>query len=676
MKKKTLIISIVAFILLSVIGVFLYFTVEDKTTSLNVIEKKWIDNNKKVLQDISLYTNVPVFSYNGEGYVFDFLSSLEGVTGLEFNKISYVIGNNVKTDYAFMQKNNLESSDILMYTDNYVLVTSSVKLYNKPSEIKNITVGVINNTVDLVSGYLLGSDVTYKTFTDYNTMTSSLGRDVDAIVIPRIQYLNTILDNENYTIAYNINEYKIYYVLHLGNNETLNNILTKYYQKWSSDNGEKAFDSHLLTSYFQASKDSSKNIAKLRSKRYTYGFIANAPYDMMNDNDLVGINNDVIASFAKMSGATIEYKEFNDSKSLIDAFNSNNIDFYFNSNGDTTYDVDVFNTVSPFTEELVVLTKNSNNMVVNSINSLKGYKVGVLKNSRLESYLTNYNIDVVAYNSMSSLMKDSKIAIKVIDSYNYDYYVVKGIKGYHKSYVTRLANDYTYTFRSVSDNKDFINLFNFYLTFTETQLHINSGLAHALNTNSFVIFLKYMGIILSFVLIIGVALFIVFKMKNNKNAKVNLSKEDKLKYIDMLTSLKNRNYLNDNIELWESRDVYPQAVIIVDLNNIAYINDNYGHAEGDAVINEAANILIKNQNPNSEIIRTSGNEFLIYMVSYDEKQVIAYIKKLKKELKEISHGFGAAVGYSIIADAIKTVDDAINEATIDMRNDKEESSKD
>ena len=151
-----------------------------------------------------------------------------------------------------------------------------------------------------------------------------------------------------------------------------------------------------------------------------------------------------------------------------------------------------------------------------------------------------------------------------------------------------------------------------------------------------------------------------------------MKKEDKLKYVDMLTSLKNRNYLNENIELWDASEVYPQSIIIVDLNNIAYINDNYGHQEGDEVIKQAANILINNQMPNSDIIRTNGNEFLIYLVEYDEKQVASYIKKLTKEFKELAHGFGAAIGYSMITDGIKTIDDAVNEATLDMRNNKEE----
>jgi len=167
-------------------------------------------------------------------------------------------------------------------------------------------------------------------------------------------------------------------------------------------------------------------------------------------------------------------------------------------------------------------------------------------------------------------------------------------------------------------------------------------------------------------------LLIVKIVKNSKKQKNGINKENKLKYIDMLTSLKNRNYLNDSIEKWDESGIYPQAIIIVDLNNIAYINDNYGHTEGDSVITEAANILIKNQLEQTEIMRTNGNEFLIYLVEYEEKQIVSYIRKLNKEFKELAHGFGAAIGYSMITDGLKTIDDAINEATLDMRTNKEE----
>ena len=129
--------------------------------------------------------------------------------------------------------------------------------------------------------------------------------------------------------------------------------------------------------------------------------------------------------------------------------------------------------------------------------------------------------------------------------------------------------------------------------------------------------------------------------------------------------------LNYNIKKWEENVIYPQAIVIIDLNNIKYINDNYGHTEGDEVIKKAASILIINQEENTDIVRTDGNEFLVYMVGYDEKKVIEYTRKLSKEFKNLPHEFGATLGYSMILDNVKTIDDAINEATLSMRQAKE-----
>lgn len=115
-----------------------------------------------------------------------------------------------------------------------------------------------------------------------------------------------------------------------------------------------------------------------------------------------------------------------------------------------------------------------------------------------------------------------------------------------------------------------------------------------------------------------------------------------------------------------------QAIVMVDLNNVKYVNDNFGHEEGDQLIIKAAGILVNTQLENSEIMRTDGNEFLIYLVGYSERQVETYTKKIAKEMKGLPHEFGGAVGYSMILDKIKTLDDAINEATIQMIANKED----
>ena len=178
-------------------------------------------------------------------------------------------------------------------------------------------------------------------------------------------------------------------------------------------------------------------------------------------------------------------------------------------------------------------------------------------------------------------------------------------------------------------------------------------------------------IILGIILLPIIVAIIVFVFLKNKRKLKLLRKDDRKRYTDMMTSLKNRNYLNLNIEKWNQNKVYPQSIVIIDLNNTKYINDNYGREKGDQLIVKAASILINAQLENTEIIRSDGNEFLIYMVGYSENQVDIYTRKLSKSLSELPYGFGAAIGYSMILDNIKTIDDAINEASIAMQSDKE-----
>ncbi|MDO5394324.1 MAG: GGDEF domain-containing protein, partial [Mycoplasmatota bacterium] len=169
-------------------------------------------------------------------------------------------------------------------------------------------------------------------------------------------------------------------------------------------------------------------------------------------------------------------------------------------------------------------------------------------------------------------------------------------------------------------------------------------------------------------IIFGIVIFIIRKKNEVKKIKAT----DRHKYTDMLTSLKNRNYLNAKMAEWEDCKIFPQSIVMVDLNNVKYVNDNYGHEEGDQLIIKAAGILVNTQLENSEVIRTDGNEFLIYLVGYSDRQISTYTKKLEKEMKSLPHEFGAAIGYSMITDEIKTLDDAINEATLEMITNKEE----
>ncbi len=679
MKKKKVLIGIIIGIVISLLIVASYFilTKEDKTTTLNIIEKQWIENNKNKRFDFSVVTDIPIFSYEGKGIFLDFLDNIEEVTGLDFNRISTKYGNSETSEYGFNIVDTIDDNDILIYEDNYVILSNKGTRYETIEELDGLVIGALNSEVSNIAYYLKGANVTFKTCEKVDGLFDAIKNDpknnivpvVDAIILPKTIYLDEILNYKDFDISYTISEMSKKFVLTLGSNDRLNDILTKYYTKWSDENFNNSYNNYLLDMYFNINKIDEKQKVQFRSKRYTYGYIDNAPFDIEN----VGINEQLIDEFIKFANIEISFKKSNNYNDLVNMFNQNEIDFMFDNLANNDYSLDIFNTVSNYDESFVVITSKSNDIVINSVNSLLNNNINVIGDTKIAAYLDTQGFDLNTHKNIEQLVQNTGNSdVIVIDYLTYKFYHDLYFVDSDLKYIFNLDDDYSFVIRDISENETFYNLFNFYLSFLNDKKVINnkynSITLEKLNKSNYnMIFI----IVLAIAIII--TLLIVIKMLSKKKGMFsNLSKDDKLKYIDMLTSLKNRNYLNDNIEAWDSREVYPQTIIIADLNNVAYINDNYGHNEGDNLIKEAANILIKNQITNSEIIRTNGNEFLIYLVGYDEKQIVSYIRKLNKEFKELAHGFGVALGYSMINDAIKTIDDAINEATIEMRNNKEE----
>lgn len=673
MKKRGIILGVVCLVVFIGIVGGIYFVLRgtDKN-NLTITEKQWIENNKNLLQDFSIVDNVPIFSNAGTGVVFDFLTSLEENTGLDFNELSYSYGGNPTSDYAFKIVSKKEKNDILIYRDNFILVTKEKMSYNTTADIKNIRVGVLNNHLEEVEKYLNGStNVAYTTVENENDLLSF--PEVDAIVLPKTIYMEQLAGDDKLNIAYSITEMTEDYVLHLGDDETLNSILTKYYKKWYEENFDTSFKENFSEDYFEFSDVAEKDKATFHSKRYAYGFVDNLPFDTIVNKKFIGINTSFLKAFAQAAGIEISFEEYDNIDALVKALNEKKIDFFFDNGKTAKYDVDTYTTTSHVNEQVVVLSSNENNVTVNTLASLSGKKVRVVKSSLISEVLTKNGAKVEESETIEDLIKEKeKDDILVIDLENYTYYQSK-LKGFKMDYQFTLDEPYKFIANDSKANKVFNRFFDFYLSYTNQTEIINDAHAELDKVLSTPSLAKIIVLTISALIVLFFSIFGIYQLtKKEKKQKTIVVKGDKIKYIDMLTSLKNRNYLNDHMEAWDGSEVYPQTIVIVDLNNINYINDNYGHQAGDEVIKQAASILIKTQMDNSEIIRTNGNEFLIYLVGYTEKQIITYIRKLHREFKELEHGFGVASGYSMIMNAIKTIDDAINEATSDMKSNKEE----
>ena len=674
MKKKLIIIIPIVIALLVFVGLYTFLNYTDDKTNLTVLEKRWITNNSGTKYDLEIVNDVPIFSMAGTGVIFDFIDNFEMDTGLEFNKISYLKTAEPTTNgLRFRILNNdtaLTDNDLLLAEDGYVAISAKNVRYDSISEIQDEVIGVFTEDAGELTYYLkTGKNLTFKTYDTIETMMADFeAGTITMMVIPQFLYLDQTLSNEDYYTNYYFTEMSKKIVLTLTeDNQDLNNIVRKYFEKWKQDDYVTTYNKEYLNYYVSERKLNDKTKADLISRSYVYGYVENTPYEVTIDGTPSGIASEYIARMQRLTNIDFTYQKYKSVEELKQAIDNGEVDIYFNYFG---YQGNNYTeTLSPMVEEYVVLARLDSGEVINTFEGLKNKQVMMLKNSLLTSYIQeNSKANVKEVDSLDDLTAGNHLII--VDREIYNYYRNSKFSKYEVLYEDKMTNEYNFMVKTT--NQDFAELFS-YIIMTNSYYNyrltgLNSLNLSLLERTSFQeLYLIILGIILLPLLILT-AIYIILKRK--KKVK-EVKKEDRRKYTDILTSLKNRNYLNRNMKAWEESKVYPQAVVIVDLNNVKYVNDNYGHEAGDQLITTAASILVNTQLENSEIIRTDGNEFLVYLVGYSEKQVDTYCKKLNKELKELPHGFGAATGFSMITDNIKTIDDAINEATLEMRTNKE-----
>ncbi len=681
LKKKWIVGLPIIIALLVFVGLYYYYNKEDEN-SFSISDKKWIEEHASTVIDFEVVNDYPVFGDNG---VFKkFINDFSAETGFEFNIIPiYRTDDTSSKGYRFRVLNNdavLTDKDLLLQDDVYVLFGKDEERVDSIGEIGSKTIGVLTSDSDEIIYYLKSyTSLKYKNYTDISSMLSDYeGDKIDLVMLPNTMYLDKTLKNEKYNIKYVFTELSKKIVLTLAdnsNNDKMNTIVKKYFNSWKENKYIEEYNKTLLDYYVTKSEINDKKETEFLTKIYKYGYVENLPYETVEDSKLTGIAAEYINRMIRLTSSGsdfIEYIEYDSIEDLKTAIDKGEVDIYFNY---YDYESSKYNaTISPFIEKYVVLGKTNDSYVVTSFEGMKNKKVAIIDNNSIYNFFKdNSKAQLIPVNTINELVKNSDGVLAVVDKEVYEYYKNSKFKNYEVLFESTITNDYRFMVNNDDANKVFYDVFNYIIGTNSYYNYRNNGIN---SLNSSILerksFEELYIIILTIVFVPLLVLIIAYLLlKNRKKIKV-IKKEERRKYTDMLTSLKNRNYLNHNIKAWNESQKYPQAVIIIDLNNIKYVNDNYGHEQGDKLIVGAASILINTQLENSEIIRSDGNEFLIYLVGYSEQQISTYSKKIAKEFKSLDYGFGAAIGYSMILDEIKTIDDAINEATIEMRKDKEE----
>ncbi len=105
---------------------------------------------------------------------------------------------------------------------------------------------------------------------------------------------------------------------------------------------------------------------------------------------------------------------------------------------------------------------------------------------------------------------------------------------------------------------------------------------------------------------------------------------------DILTHLLNRRaFKSQAAQIFKREDLGIAAIVMIDLDNLKYFNDTYGHDYGDKYICAAAAVLSTVVDEKALAARMSGDEFLIFLHGYDDKEEIKeIIENVHHYLKE------------------------------------------
>jgi len=139
---------------------------------------------------------------------------------------------------------------------------------------------------------------------------------------------------------------------------------------------------------------------------------------------------------------------------------------------------------------------------------------------------------------------------------------------------------------------------------------------------------------------------------------------------DPLTKIHNRRYFNEILTYEISRSERHQhdfVILMIDLDNFKDINDSYGHAYGDMVLQSVANIMIQQVRKSDVVARIGGDEFALILMqtnmSNGQKSAEALRKKVSQLLFTEANGqtFGITISVGLMhyPSNAKTVSDLL-----------------
>ena len=186
--------------------------------------------------------------------------------------------------------------------------------------------------------------------------------------------------------------------------------------------------------------------------------------------------------------------------------------------------------------------------------------------------------------------------------------------------------------------------------------------------------------------ILGVMVFMLVEIFHVWETSIGIYTESvrsklyrELAYVDELTSIGNRRAYDKEIEDIIKRNVSYQTMLVIsaDVNKLKYVNDNFGHAEGDKLISTAAHIMVKAVDGRGKVFRTGGDEFSIFLYDTTMEDYETMLVTADRDVQEFNanNAFRMSIAVGCVEITDNNILDAVRKADQRMYDNKLERGK-